>query len=141
MQSGVFPKEDLSFGKIYTDFIQELGRNTGSVTSFLGVARLESADGKKKIRFLHMEAYEKHANSVLGKICKEVRKKHKLNNIIIVHALGNFSPGEPVVMVLVSSPRRRESFRALSEAVERYKKEPALFKQEIYPDGSSNWIG
>ena len=87
-----------------------------------------------------MESYEKHANQVLSKICKEVKKKYGLTDILIVHALGKFEPGDPVVLVLIASPRRVESFHALREAVERYKKEPALFKQEIYTDGSSAWI-
>jgi len=140
IQTGVYPKNSFQFNTVFSEFTSLIGKNTGSVTSFLGVARLESADGKRKIRCLHMEAYEKHANRTLKKICSEVEKKFNLNRILIVHALGDFSPGEPVVMVLVSSTRRTESFDALREAVERYKKEPALFKQEIYADRSSKWI-
>lgn len=140
MKNGVYPKKFLDFGKIYSLFITNLPRNTGSTTSFLGVARLESADGKKKINNLYMESYEDHANPVFEKICKEVKRKYGLTDIQIVHALGNFRPGDPVVLVLVASPRRRQAFKALKEAVERYKKEPALFKKEIYADGTSTWI-
>lgn len=107
---------------------------------FLGVARRESANGRKKIRALVMESYEEHANSALSRICNSINKKYKLNSSIIVHALGSFRPGEPVVMVAVSSARRDASFRALREAVERYKKEPAIFKKEVYVNGSSAWI-
>ncbi|MDG6907622.1 MAG: molybdenum cofactor biosynthesis protein MoaE [Nitrososphaerota archaeon] len=139
-QSGVYPKGSIDFGRAYSEFIARLPPNTGSVTSFLGVSRLESYDGKKKIKYLVMESYEEHANKVLGKICKELKKKYNLTDILIVHALGKFKPGEPVVMVVLSSPRRVQSFKALEEAVERYKNEPALFKQEIYVDGSSAWI-
>jgi molybdopterin synthase catalytic subunit len=139
-KSGVYRKGALNFGKVYSEFIRDLPRNTGSVTSFVGVARLESADGKKSIKSLVMESYEKHADRQLEKISSELKRKYSLTGILIVHALGKFVPGEPVVMVLVASPRREESYRALKEAVERYKKEPALFKQEIYKDGSSAWI-
>ena len=138
--TGVYPKAKLNFGKAYTDFISNLDPNTGSSTSFLGVARKESADGKREIETLVMESYERHANKVLRKICAEVKKKYSLNGIVIVHAVGRFRPGEPIVLVAVSSARREASFKALREAVERYKKEPALFKQEIYDDGTSAWI-
>ena len=74
------------------------------------------------------------------KICKEIMKKYDLTDIMIVHAMGSFSAGEPVVMVIVASTRRDRGFAALRDAVERYKKEPALFKKEIYRDGSSSWI-
>ncbi|MDA4111157.1 MAG: molybdenum cofactor biosynthesis protein MoaE [Thaumarchaeota archaeon] len=140
ISSGVFPKRKLNFGKIYSSFLDELSNNTGSVTSFLGVARLESADGKKKIRSLIIESYEKHADNVLNKIASDTKKKYGLTNILIVHGVGRFSPGEPVVMVLVASSRRSEGFSALREAVERYKKEPALFKKEVYSEGTSAWI-
>ena len=136
----MYPIRSLNFGEIFAQFITNLPKNTGSVMSFLGVARLESANGKKKIKSLFMESYEKHANQLLAKICKEVKKKYELTDIQIVHALGKFKPGDPVVLVLVASPRRGRSFKALHEAVERYKKEPALFKQEIYFDGTSSWI-
>jgi molybdopterin synthase catalytic subunit len=141
LATGVYPKAAVDFGKIYSEFVSNLGPNTGSATSFLGVSRRESADGKKSIRELIMESYERHANRVLKLICSEVKKKYQLNQITIIHALGSFRPGEPVVFVGISSPRREQSFKALREAVERYKKEPALFKQEIYSDGTSKWIG
>ncbi|MGI0079134.1 MAG: molybdenum cofactor biosynthesis protein MoaE [Nitrososphaerales archaeon] len=140
LSTGVYPKKQVDFSKLYSQFIAGLDSGTGSATTFLGVARRESADGKKSIRALVMESYEKHANKVLKEICLEVKKKYGLGGIVIVHALGSFKPGEPVVFVGVSSPRRDRSFKALREAVERYKKEPALFKQEVYLDGTSAWI-
>lgn len=138
--TGVFPKSKIDFAKIYSRFISSLGRNTGSVTTFLGTARLESADGKKRTKFLVMETYQKHANKTLKRICVEVKKKHNLTGILIVHAIGRFKPGEPVVLVLISARRREQAFLGLKEAVERYKSEPALFKQEIYLNGTSSWI-
>lgn len=139
-RTGAYPKNEIDFPEIYKKFVENLGSNTGSVLSFLGVARLESADGSRKIKSLLIESYEKHANAMLEKICREVREKYSLTNILIIHALGSFSAGEPVVIVLVASPRRKNGFSALANAVERYKKEPALFKKEIYRDGSSSWI-
>jgi molybdopterin synthase catalytic subunit len=140
ISTGVYPKSQLDFGKIFQRFTGNLSENTGSVTSFLGVARLESADGNKKINSLVIESYEKHANEILTKIADETRKKFSLTDILIVHALGRFYPGQPVVMVIVASSRRSQAFSALREAVERYKKEPALFKKEIYAGGASAWI-
>lgn len=139
-KTGVFPKNTVDFSKLYSDFISSLRENTGSAATFLGVARRESARKGRSVKALVMESYELHANKVLGKICIEVKKKYALNDIVIVHALGSFKPGEPVVFVAVSSPRRERSFHALHEAVERYKKEPALFKKEVYLDGTSSWI-
>jgi molybdopterin synthase catalytic subunit len=138
--TGVYPKGKIDFTRIYERFVSNFKPNTGSGMSFLGVARSESADGKKRTKYLIMESYKEHADKALDKIASEVKKKYHLNDIIIVHALGKFVPGEPVVLVAVSSPRRDASFAGLREAVERYKKEPALFKKEVYTNGTSAWI-
>lgn len=138
--TGVYPKSKVSFALSYSRFLSKLSTNTGCVTSFVGVARKESAHSSKKTMTLVMESYETHANRMLRKICNETKRKYKLNDILIVHALGRFKPGEPIVLVAISSPRRDLAYKALREAVERYKKEPALFKQEIYADGSSAWV-
>jgi molybdopterin synthase catalytic subunit len=140
LRTGVYPKSRVNFSQIYSKFLASFGSDTGSATSFLGVARRESANGKRKVRALVMESYEEHANRALEQISISVKKKFKLNEVVIIHALGTFLPGEPVVFVAVSSGRRDASFRGLREAVERYKKEPAIFKKEIYADGSSSWI-
>lgn len=140
LETGVYPRSKVDFGAIYSHFVFTLKKNTGCVTSFLGVAREESADSQKKTKALVMESYEAHANKALRKICDETKAKFGLNDVKIIHALGRFRAGEPIVIVLVSSPRRDRAFAALREAVERYKKEPALFKQEIYIDGSASWV-
>ena len=140
LETGVYPRSRVNFGKVYSDFVSNLPQNTGCVTSFLGVSRKESADASKTTRALVIESYKTHADKVLRKICNETKLKYALNDIKIVHALGSFKPGEPIVLVAVSSPRRDVAFKALREAVERYKKEPALFKKEIYFDGSGAWI-
>jgi molybdopterin synthase catalytic subunit len=105
------------------------------------VARPESADGRRRTKLLVMEAYKEHADRTLQNICKEIKSKYGLTDIVILHGIGTFKPGEPVVLVMVSAPRRNVSFKALRESVERYKKEPALFKQEVYEDGSRSWVG
>ena len=58
----------------------------------------------------------------------------------IYHLMGEFMVGEPLVFVVVGGRTRRNVFSALQEAVERYKREPALFKKEVYVDGSHEWI-
>ena len=60
---------------MYSNFVSDLGKNSGSAMSFLGVSRSESADGSRNVKALVMEAYEEHANRVLQKICDEVKRK------------------------------------------------------------------
>jgi molybdopterin synthase catalytic subunit len=140
VKTGVYPKTAMNLADVlHTLFSLGFDKNIGAVTTFLGVARAAGKENKVVTK-LEMQSYEKHANRVLEQICDEVRSKHKLNFVKILHLLGEFDVGEPVVLVVVGSARRKEAFQGLSEAVERYKKEPALFKKEVYADGSHAWI-
>lgn len=58
----------------------------------------------------------------------------------IYHLIGEFQIGEPIVLVAVGGPRRENVFSAMKESVKRYKTEPALFKKEVYIDGSHEWV-
>lgn len=122
-----------ALSEIYTD-----GRS-GAVALYLGVARSESIYGKK-VKHLEIEAYEENANLEIEKICREVREKHSIIYVGIWHLKGLFNPGEPIVLVAAAGGHREPVFRALREAVERYKREPALFKKEVYLDGTHSWI-
>jgi len=111
----------------------------GAVSTFLGVARASSRDGRA-VRYIEMEAYERNANLEIARICREVTERHGLIYTGVWHLLGRFSPGEPVVLVATAGARRRGVLDGLEEAVERYKREPALFKKEVYEDGSYSWV-
>jgi molybdopterin synthase catalytic subunit len=140
VKTGVYPKEKFKLREVAEEvFSRKFGKDVGAVATFLGVARSTGREGKLVTK-LGMESYEPHANRVLQEICKEVKEKHELSFVTIIHLLGEFEVGEPVVFVAVGGERRRRVFEGLLEAVERYKREPALFKKEVYSDGSHSWI-
>jgi molybdopterin synthase catalytic subunit len=45
-----------------------------------------------------------------------------------------------VVVAAAAGTGRDETFAGLRKAVERYKREPALFKKEVYVDGTEAWL-
>jgi molybdopterin synthase catalytic subunit len=137
---GVYAEHELRIGELLSNLsrIYESG-NAGAVAIFLGVARRESRTGKE-VKYLEIEAYEENANLEIYRICREVSEKHGVSYVGIWHLYGRFKAGEPVVLVAVAGRHRASVFNALREAVERYKKEPALFKKEVYVDGSHAWI-
>ncbi len=140
-RTGVYRKGELdlldlmrSLHAVYSD------GTVGAVATFLGVARSSSSDGKEVVE-VYMEAYVDNAERELSRIVRECVAKYSLRFAGIWHLLGSFSPGEPIVLVAALGPRRREVFAALQELVERYKREPALFKRETFRDGTHRWVG
>ena len=111
----------------------------GAVATFLGVARKTSRSGRD-VSYVEMEAYEENANLEIARICREVAEKHSLEYVGVWHLLGRFYPGEPIVLVATAGSRRRNVLQGLDETVERYKHEPAIFKREVYVDGTYIWV-
>ena len=101
----------------------------GAITLFIGVVREETKRGEK-VEKLQLEAYEEKTNQTLAEICNDLRKKPGVTDVQIHHMLGEFSPGEDLVYVMVAGSHRQNIFPILQEAVERYKSEAPIFKKE-----------
>lgn len=110
---------------------------------FIGVVRGETLDGET-VKKLELEAYEEKANEVLGTICKKLREREGVIDVQIHHFVGEFGVGEDLVYVVVAGAHRQNVFPVLEEAVERYKKESAIFKKEhVIDEGGaikSYWV-
>jgi len=137
---GVYKKGSLNLLEILArvDLIYSSGRD-GAVSTYIGVARNTSREGKA-VSHVEIEAYEENANLEISRICRELAEEYELSYVGIWHLTGKFMPGEPIVLVVVSGRRRASVLEALKAAIERYKTEPAIFKKEVYPDGTHRWV-
>ena len=140
VKSGIYEKDEINLSNIIFSLknhpeIQEVG----SILTFSGIVRNTSKDGKF-IRSLEIDAYEELANQSINKICKEIRKIPGIVDVIIIHFKGVFEITDELVHVIIASSHREEGFKALRLAVERYKKEIAVWKKEVFLDGSSEWV-
>jgi molybdopterin synthase catalytic subunit len=104
-------------------------KKAGAITLFIGVVREETKKGEK-VEKLELEAYEENANQTLKKICNDLKRKPGVTDVQIHHLLGEFSPGDDLVYVLVAGSHRQNIFPVLEQAVERYKNEAPIFKKE-----------
>ncbi|MCS7136327.1 MAG: molybdenum cofactor biosynthesis protein MoaE [Nitrososphaerota archaeon] len=137
---GVYEKEELDLWKLIPKVQDVLSSGgSGAVASFLGIVKSVGSNGKK-VEYLEIEAYDRHANPTIQAICEETKKKFDLEFVGIWHLKGKFKVGEPLVLVVVAGKSRKEVFQALEEAVNRYKTEPALFKKEAYENGTYKWF-
>ena len=129
-RAGVHQKGTFSLLDMINNVKNETNFNkAGAITLFIGVVRGQ-AEKAEKVQKLELEAYEEKANQVLMNICDELRRKPGVIDVQIHHLLGEFSVGEDLVYVLVAGSHRENIFPVLEEAVERYKSEAPIFKQE-----------
>lgn len=111
----------------------------GAIVTFTGIVRGYTHDGKK-VEKLELEAYDELADKALEKISTDLRARSGVVDVLIHHLVGTFSVGEDLVYVVVSADSRENAFSTAREAVERYKKEAAVWKKEYLADGTSQWV-
>ncbi len=138
--SGIYNKGDINI----EDILKSIKNNpiiegAGSILTFTGIVRNTSKDGNP-IKGLNIDAYDELANKSIKEICEDIKKKEGIIDIIIIHFKGEFKISEDLVYVIVTSAHREEGFKMLRTAVERYKKEIAVWKREDFKNGSSDWI-
>lgn len=139
IESGIYDKGEAEILSVIRSSLSNLSKSTGAVMIFIGVVR-EVGKDDKKVAKLEIESYDDHADLAIKKISDEIKEKYSLSLAKIYHFKGSFNIGEPLVLVIVAGKSRKQAFPALQEAIERYKKEPAMWKKEVYIDGSWSWI-
>jgi molybdopterin synthase catalytic subunit len=110
----------------------------GAHNIFLGQVRADEVDGKS-ITAIEYTAHEEMANAKFFEIREATFAKFNLTCMHIYHSLGEVKAGEICLFVFVSSPRRKEVFKALEYVVEEIKAKVPVFGREIFEDESHQW--
>eukprot|EP01025_Chloroclados_australasicus_P028404 TRINITY_DN28164_c1_g1_i1.p2 TRINITY_DN28164_c1_g1~~TRINITY_DN28164_c1_g1_i1.p2 ORF type:complete len:158 (-),score=18.64 TRINITY_DN28164_c1_g1_i1:276-749(-) len=134
-------EEELDLLK-YTQFVSDPG--AGAIASFIGTTR-NSFNGKKVIS-LEYEAYTPMANKKIQELCEEAQQKWNLTKIAVAHRIGVVDIEQASVIIVASSPHRKEALEATHWAIDKLKSDIPIWKKEIYEDGSqwkenTEWIG
>jgi len=140
IQSGIYKKGEVDLDRI----IQSIKKHpkideSGSILTFTGIVRKDSHDGRP-VSGMKIDAYDELAKKSIEKICNEIKSEEGIIEIIVIHLKGEFEISEDLVYVVVASAHREKGFSALRNAVERYKKEIAVWKKEDFIDGTSEWV-
>tara|TARA_R110002012_G_scaffold263456_1_gene446299 strand:- start:141557 stop:141991 length:435 start_codon:yes stop_codon:yes gene_type:complete len=110
----------------------------GAHNIFLGQVRADEINGKAVVA-IEYSAYEEMANKKFHEVREATFAKFNLTCMHIYHSLGAVNTGEICLFVFVSSPRRKEVFKALEYVVEAIKAEVPVFGKELFEDASHQW--
>lgn len=108
---------------------------TGAVASFTGLARAEGGETK----ILELEAYPGFTEAQIGAIAETARTRFDLQDLMIIHRIGQIAPGEPIVFVATAAAHRRAAFEACDYLMDYLKSRAPFWKKEHGPDGA-RWI-
>ena len=138
------PKTVFIEGPIASDFIgnsiakHQTKTSIGAHNIFLGQVRADDIEGKV-VSAIDYTAYEDMANEKFHEIREATFDKFNLTCMHIYHSLGKVKVGEICLFIFVSSPRRKEVFKALEYVVEEIKAKAPVFGKEIFEDETHQW--
>ena len=84
---------------------------------------------------LTLEHYPGMTERELGKIEAEARERWKLQDVSIIHRVGELAPGDNIVLVITASAHRRDAFEAAEFLMDYLKTRAPFWKRE-----GENWV-
>lgn len=102
----------------------------GAIVSFVGYVRDFYDSKDDSIVSLNLEYYRGMTEKSLIKIELEAKKKWDLEDIVIIHRIGELRLHDQIVLVIVASKHRKEAFNACEYIINHLKINAPFWKKE-----------
>ena len=112
----------------------------GGVAVFLGTTRAEQRADGAQLEALDYEAYSEMAQGQLLSLANRASARWPVLRLALLHRTGRVALGEPSVVVAVCAPHRAEAFEACRWLIDTLKAEVAIWKKEVWADGTGSWV-
>lgn len=112
----------------------------GGIDVFLGTTRAETNAKAQSLVALDYEAYTDMAAKQLAQLAAEARSRWPIVKLALLHRTGRVALAEPSVVIAVSTPHRADAFDACRWLIDALKKDVAIWKKEVWADGSGTWV-
>ena len=112
----------------------------GGVDIFLGTTRWENNDQGHDLLALDYEAYAEMALKQMHDLARNARERWPIKRLAILHRLGRVEVTQPSVAIVVACGHRAEAFEACRWIIDTLKKDVAIWKKEVWADGSGTWV-
>lgn len=136
-------REDFSLADEWSALRARTGAGAGAIAAFAGVVREDAPEGAPSDRapteILYLEHYPGMTESSIADIVREAEGRWPLDDVVIVHRVGELAPGDQIVLVLVASAHRAAAFAAC-EFLMDYLKTRAVFWKKETRGAASEWI-
>jgi len=116
----------------------EARASDGALCLFVGVVRNENA-GRQTLA-IEYEAYGAMAESEMARIAEGLSRDFPAVRVRMIHRTGRLEIGEASVAIAAVSPHRADAFAACRAAIDRIKTTVPIWKKELHPDGTSDWV-
>lgn len=109
----------------------------GAVACFVG--RVRDVNDGSGVSRLTLEHYPGMTEKSLAAIVEQARRRWDIIDCTVIHRVGELSPGEDIVLVLVASAHRGDAFQACEYIMDYLKTQAPFWKKEDTPTGA-RWV-
>ncbi len=109
----------------------------GAIATFTGIVR--GVDKGAKVKELQFEHCEEMAGKSIEKIRRALKQRDGIVDVLIHHRSGVIPAGDDIIYIVVGGAHRREVFKALSDAIEKVKREAPIWKKAV-TDKGEYWV-
>ncbi len=112
-------------------------RSIGAAATFVGSMR-DFNDGAA-VESMVLEHYPGMTEAHLERLAAAALERWELDDILIVHRVGEVRPADPIVLVAVWSAHRAHAFESCRHVMEELKSSAPLWKKEK-SDSGERWV-
>jgi molybdopterin synthase catalytic subunit len=113
------------------------GAASGAVVVFSGVVR--DHDHDRPVIALEYVGHPS-ATEVLRACRDEIAANPLVHDVAVSHRIGHLQVGDAALVAAVSAAHRAEAFEACEQLVNLVKKQLPIWKRQVFPDGSDEWV-
>ena len=111
----------------------------GAVCSFIGTVRDHTAGERGQISSMELEHYPGMTEASIEAMIDEAFKRFDIYAARVIHRVGLLQPLDQIVLVVVTSAHRGESFQACEFLMDYLKTQAPFWKKEQTPNGAK-WV-
>jgi molybdopterin synthase catalytic subunit len=113
----------------------------GAVASFVGTVRDRSAPADTPdTTGMELEHYPGMTEAAIEAMVDAAFERFDILAARVVHRIGRLTPGEQIVLVVVTSAHRADAFAACEFLMDYLKTQAPFWKKEHRPDGTAQWV-
>lgn len=127
-----------AFEKIKAYQAQLQTEQSGALSLFVGTMR--DFNRNRQTRSMRLEHYPKMTQKYIAAQLDKVYRQYQVNDIYIVHRVGEVYPGDTIVLVAVWATHRRDAMAANHYLVEQLKSKTPFWKKERLNNQRSHWV-
>jgi molybdopterin synthase subunit MoaE len=111
--------------------------SVGAVACFIGCVR--DCNEGDQVATLYLEHYPGMTERELRRIAEQAAVRWELEDVLIIHRVGELRPLDQIVLVVVTSAHRGEAFAACEFVMDYLKTQAPFWKREQTPAGA-RWV-